>query len=939
MMKAALPVATVLAVLALPFAFASGALAQGKTPAPAAPPCSGAPLAGSVRDSTGALIPGATITLDAAGAATSDSAGQFRVACLAPGSHRLSATAPGFADRALSVVTPHPSPLNLVLALAAVDTTLNVAADSGPETSPTASGPSQTISGNRLQSLADDPDDLLRELQQMATAAGGSPASAAISVDGFYSGDNNNTLPPKSSIAYIKVNPDLFSAEYRNPPFGGGEIQVYTKPGQSTFHGALFATNGSPWMNARDPFSTSRAALGKQRYGFELTGPLLKKGADFVLNLEHRSIDNFSVVNALSLDASGDLTAVLQNVPAPQRLWIGLAKTSWQLGPKNTFIVSFDAWHKHQENFGAGGTTLAEAAYDSEKYDNNLHLTDVTTVSPKLMHEARLGMEFGGGDQFPNSYAPQVQVDGAFTSGGNISGRQHDHEIDTEFDDDAILSLPKHLLKLGLQSEYMRERLVTPTNFNGTWLFGGGTAPVLDANHNPTAQTETITGVQQYVRALNGYAGGQPTEFSNAAGNPALNMTQYRLALFLQDDWKLRPNLHFAWGLRYYTQNKPMVHNNFNPRFGLSWSPDKKSTWNLHAHAGLFSGRFTAHSYAQILQQDGNLQTASLVYTPSCSGSFSPNTCNAFTGATPLQSVRTVQPHLPNLFFSIQNLGFSHTIAKSWSISADFYLAQMWHYTRTENINSPTNGQPLGPRPLAPNLNILQWQSSGRGYGNVLFLGLSNQSLKRVQFFLGAVRQDIVDDTNDNPNFTPQTTGSNGGEFARRTGNALWNVFGNATAKLPLALQFSANLNAQGDQPYNVTTGFDNNGDGDFNDRPQYAPAGTPLCSANPNAAPCGYTTPWGELVASGGIGSLPRNVGNMPWTFYLDTNLQRSFKLTHNDKAEHPQTLAINLRSSNVLNHENVTSVGTVLGSPNFGTPYAADNGRRVEGGVRYSF
>ena len=76
-----------------------------------------------------------------------------------------------------------------------------------------------------------------------------------------------------------------------------------------------------------------------------------------------------------------------------------------------------------------------------------------------------------------------------------------------------------------------------------------------------------------------------------------------------------------------------------------------------------------------------------------------------------------------------------------------------------------------------------------------------------------------------------------------------------------------------------------------------------------------------------------------MPWTFYLDTNLQRSFKLTHNAKADHPQTLAINLRSSNVLNHENVTSVGTVLGSPNFGTPYAADNGRRVEVGLRYSF
>jgi hypothetical protein len=46
-----------------------------------------------------------------------------------------------------------------------------------------------------------------------------------------------------------------------------------------------------------------------------------------------------------------------------------------------------------------------------------------------------------------------------------------------------------------------------------------------------------------------------------------------------------------------------------------------------------------------------------------------------------------------------------------------------------------------------------------------------------------------------------------------------------------------------------------------------------------------------------------------------------------------------VNIRSSNVLNHLNVTSVGNVPGSPQFGVPYAANNGRRVEVGARYSF
>jgi hypothetical protein len=615
-----------------------------------------------------------------------------------------------------------------------------------------------------------------------------------------------------------------------------------------------------------------------------------------------------------------------------------MAKTDWQLGSKNTFIASINAYHNHRENVGAGGTTLAEAAYDNEQYENDLHLTDVTTISSKLMHESRLEIDFDGKDETPNSLAPQLQVVGAFTSGGSTSGPLRDHEIDIEFDDDAILNLKKHLLKFGTQSELLRERFRYYNNFNGTWLFGGGTAPVLDANDNPTAQTETITGVQQYVRALNGWAGGVGEISRRAAGNPTINMTQYREALFVQDDWTLRERLHFAWGLRYYTQNKAMVHNNFNPRFGMSWAPDKNSTWTIHGHVGLFSGRFSAHGYSQLLDMDGVQRVTSLIYTPSCSGVFNPGTCDAFAGATPIDSIRTIQPHLPNLFYGIENLGFSHTIRKSWNVSADYYIAQMWHYTRTENINSPTNGQPLGPRPLEPNINILQWQSSGRGYGNVIFMGLNNQSLKYVQFTIGAVRVHVIDDTDDSPFTAPQTTGSNVGEYARRTGNPLWNVFGNASAKLPLKLQLSANFNAQGDSPYNVTTGFDNNGDGNFNDRPYLAPDGTQVCSATVTTN-CAYATQFGLLAPTGTGATLRRNAGNMPWTIYLDTNLQRTLKLTHNPKASHPQTLTANIRSSNVLNHLNVTAVGGVVGSPLFGLPYSGDNGRRIEGGLRYSF
>src|SRR5580765_304559 len=206
--------AAALAALAFPRAFA-------QTPCPRT---AGSALVGIVHDTTLAIIPGASLSLDDQPIETSGADGRFRVFCIADGSHRLSVSAPGFAAQTLTLQAPHTAALDLILKPEEVMTNLDVGSDDA-SSSTTSSGPTQTISGSRLQSLADDPDDLLLQLQQLAAAAGGNPSNATIAVDGF---QDSSKLPPKSSIAYIKVNPDQFSAEYREPPFGGGRVEVYT---------------------------------------------------------------------------------------------------------------------------------------------------------------------------------------------------------------------------------------------------------------------------------------------------------------------------------------------------------------------------------------------------------------------------------------------------------------------------------------------------------------------------------------------------------------------------------------------------------------------------------------------------------------------------------------------------------------------------------------
>ena len=601
--------------------------------------CNGKPLTGTVQDSTAAVIPGATVRLDGSQSQTSGSDGRFRFACVADGHHHLSTSAPGFGLTQQDLSTPLSAEFHVTL-VPADSISITVAADE-PTTQPVLGGLNGgTISGEQLINLADDPDDLQRELQQLAASAGGPPSGTVISVDGF---QDDSPLPPKSSIARVEVNPDLFSAENRQPPFEGGRIQIFTKPGAKNFHGTLFTTNSSQWMNARDPFSDAPAAIGKQRYGFTLNGPVRKEGSNFSLALEHRSIDEFAVVNAIDLDAAGNQTPLVANVPIPQRLWIGSARVDAQLGPKNIAFVSYSANVDHLANVGVGGTTLQAAGYDSQTYDHVLRFSDTTTFSPNLLHEARVSVDFRGEIDNPTSTAPQVQVAGAFTGGGANIGPQHIRQIRTEWDDDFIYTHGKHSIKAGLQIFDYAERQTLTTNFNGTYIFGGGTAPVLDASNNPTAATQTISGLEQYRRALLHLPGGTPTQYSSVAGNPQVDFTEFYPAFFVQDDIKVRPNVTLSAGLRYFCATLPFQDNGFTPRLGVSWTPGGSKTLSLNAHIGLFSGHSPnglAFTEAELRREDGTDRVTSLVYNPVYGAP-------ATTGSTVLHALRDVAPQLP----------------------------------------------------------------------------------------------------------------------------------------------------------------------------------------------------------------------------------------------------------------------------------------------------
>jgi hypothetical protein len=910
------------------------ALACACTPVLAsAQTCStGNTVSGIVLDPNGAAVAHASISAANGAHTTSAGDGRFTLPCLPVGASTVTITAPGFAE---AVAVPKPSKrgeshLTVTLAIANVQTNVQVGNDDNGLDTENGAG-AHTLTGKDIQQLADDPDDFKRQLQILAATSGGAPGQAKITVDGF---QNSSALPPKSSIAAIRINPDMFSAQYQEPPYDGGHIEIITKPGSDSWHGALFYTDSDGSFNATDPFSVVSTPAGKRRYGFEFSGPIQKQKSDFSLALEKRDIDEFNVVNAITLDAQDAQTTLHQTVAAPQRLWIASARGDWQLTPKDMVAISFSANVSNLDNQGVGGLTLAEDGYNSHVSEYDLRLTNTQTLSANLLHETHIGWTWNDSAQTPLSTTPNIEVAGYFTGGGATGQNLNDRERDLEIDDDVMYTHGKQSWKIGAEALGAFVHDYDPDTFNGAFVFGGGSAPVLAANNNPAGATTTIDGLEQYRRAQLNLPGGTPTTYQYITGTPLVPFTQWRLALYGEDTITLAQRLTLAAGFRYAMQTSPGSFANFDPRIGVSWAPDKKEKWVLHLRAGLFNGTFDASQTVNAYRLNGTRQTEYQIY--------SPDFANPRTPTADSVQVSTVQQFAGNIhqvpIFQAQ-AGIEHDFPHHWHAQANLFYASVWGDYRLRNINAPLLSDSTGsapnplaaleaPRPGPANENIFAYENSGHLDGTVLFAGLDQHSYKRFGFFLGYLHFDLTSDAgNGGDSITsPQSSYSNVGESSRPTFQATNRIFFFGNLNLPWKLSLSPQFDASSGAPYNVTTGVDANGDGDFNDRPSYASA----------TGPGVYSTRFGLLTTNAVNGDVPRNLGTMPALIHLDMNLSRAFKLGGKDTA---RTLTLNARAANLLNHTNVTAVGTTVSSPTFAQSLSAEAARRVELGARFTF
>ena len=310
-------------------------------------------LTGTVTDSSGAVVPNATVTATSvdtgqARTATTGTDGSYKISLLPPGNYRVTFQAAGF--KAVEI----PSATVTVTETAVLDRTLEVGAQeqtvtvaSEVETIQTASSALGTVATARTVTELPLSTRNYTNLLAMSSGANASVQDASllgkgttlIAVNGAGTAQNtflqdgvviNNwfsfntgvegvsvggfAIPNPDAISEFKIQTSTYDAGYgRNP---GANVNVVTKSGTNDFHGNAFeffrntALNANTWF--RNFNGLPKPELNSNQYGGSFGGPIKKNKLFFFVSYEETNQKN-------GLTGYGSATATAAPIPAGNR--------------------------------------------------------------------------------------------------------------------------------------------------------------------------------------------------------------------------------------------------------------------------------------------------------------------------------------------------------------------------------------------------------------------------------------------------------------------------------------------------------------------------------------------------------------------------------------------------------------------------------------------
>jgi hypothetical protein len=555
---------------------------------------------------------------------------------------------------------------------------------------------------------------------------GGAPFSNNITIEGL---DNNDDRAARerinlstSAVEEVQVITNQFSAEYGRA--SGGRVNLRLRGGSNQIHGQAFyyfrdeSLNANSYTRNADPARGFRIPFQNHNPGASVGGPLVKNkiflfGAYEFDNVYDRAEivalvpveansafplpkPNGANLGSAARDRNGQTIVINggaavglydETVTTPRVAHTFQSRADFKLGEKHDAFALFTLARNRDERGFPGGRRTLDTILSSGRNSQSYAFSDNFILSSRMVNTARFQVSRLTPTFSPPGGNPVVIIDiddprdvigdanaNLLTRTGNlVAGASTLSGVDRREDRYQIqetlnYARGSHTARIGLDAQIIRSRFVDLSDTTGTFDFD---SPADFLANKPSRYRHRFN-TESELR--NTYTG-----------------------LFIQDDWKLRPNLTFSFGLRWDNETIFEDRNNFSPRLSLAWSPFKESKTVVRAGYGIFYNRallrtlddFTLTS--NTLQIDTNNEAAKRLLTelrfPTALAANDPRVAELGVRESGFLRRLSADFRIPESYQA--SLGFEREIAKGFKIEVSYVFNRGLHLWREINANAP----------------------------------------------------------------------------------------------------------------------------------------------------------------------------------------------------------------------------------------------------------
>jgi hypothetical protein len=628
----------------------------------------GGVIVGSVFDPSGATIPNASVSVksEASGvvaATITTSAGQYSVPNLLVGAYTITVAAPGFQNAEITkVIVPlnQTVTVNVNLHLGSTVTTTVDVNESSAVIDTTTSQVQTTFQSTQMENLpsvGQGSGVINLSLLTGGVASGGAvgvgtgpsiggqrPRNNNFTIEGVDNNQKSTTGPlvqvPNDAVAEFTLLQNNFSPEFGHS--SGGQFNQVVKSGTNQFHGMLYEYFQNRNLNAADQFAVNSGGPAHPRYdnnrfGGIFGGPIERNKLFFFLNYEYNPVGQVGTTGAIyaptqigynilaGLQAVNQTNlGVLRHYITPPGTAIDPSQTVYGQYPvidgrsiplgqvsipapnyvnTGSGVLSVDYTISQQDSLRGRFLSERQAALDpnaqlstfSGNITTNTYiatLSEFHNFSPTLVNEFRLGytrfnqtypigkQSFPGLDAFPNITIDELGLN----LGPDPSAPQYTIQNTYQGTDNVSWLKAAHQLSFGVNVE----KFISPSFF-----------------------TQRSRGDYEWVDLASYLTDADPAFAERSLAGRTFYGDQLEFGTYVNDDWKIRPNLTVNLGVRYdhatvpYSERlqslndlasvpgllsfrSPKAQNfNLQPRIGFAYSPGTRGTTSIRAGFGI----------------------------------------------------------------------------------------------------------------------------------------------------------------------------------------------------------------------------------------------------------------------------------------------------------------------------------------------------------------